>query len=131
MKKLLIITAAIFGILAITTLIIDPVFALSATNNNNGGMSIPESVMKIAGKSCVKCHTVPGNKMALSKLNLTNWDKLSDENQAGRAKKMCDMVTKDKMPPNKFRKSNPNDVPSKEEIKIICDWAQSLQVNKK
>ena len=131
MKKLLSITAAIFFILAITTLIINPVSAKPAINNDNGGAAIPESVMKIAGKSCVKCHTIPGNKMALSKLNLTNWDKLSSENQAAKAKKMCGMVTEDKMPPKKFRKSNPYDVPTKEEIKIICDWAQSLKVDKK
>jgi hypothetical protein len=131
MKKLLNIATAIFSILIVTTLIINPVSAKPAINNSNGGTVIPESVMKIAGRSCVKCHTVPGNKLALSKLNLTNWDKLSPEKQAANAKKMCSMVTKDKMPPNKFRKSNPKGVPTKDEIAIICDWAQSLQVDKK
>ena len=69
--------------------------------------------------------------MAISKLNLGEWDKLSPEKQADKAKKMCDMVTKEKMPPKKFRKSNPNDVPTKEEATVICDWAQSLQADKK
>ena len=42
------------------------------------------------------------------------------------------MVTKGKMPPKHFTDKHPDGVPSKEEIKTICDWAQQPQVvNKK
>jgi hypothetical protein len=87
--------------------------------------------MKIAEKSCVKCHAAPAKGMAISMLNLTNWDKLTPEKQASKAKAMCNMVTNDKMPPKKFKESNPNGVPSKEEIATICDWAKSIEVVKK
>jgi len=98
MKKLLKISIAAIGIFMITALIIIPMTAQSATQNG-GGKAIPESVMKIANKSCVKCHTEGGNGMALMHLNLSNWDKYSPEKQASKAKDMCKMVTKDKMPP--------------------------------
>ena len=87
--------------------------------------------MKIAERSCVKCHTEGGNGMALMHLNLSNWDKYSPEKQASKAKDMCKMVTKDKMPPKSFRESHPDGVPSEAEIKTICDWAASIQVSKK
>jgi hypothetical protein len=60
-------------------------------------------VMKIAERSCVKCHTEGGNGMALMHLNLSNWDKFSMEKQADQAKDMCGMVSKEKMPPKSFR----------------------------
>jgi hypothetical protein len=131
MKRLLNIAATFVIVLVFNILIINPVSAKPSVNSNNGGSVIPESVMKIAERSCVKCHSVPGNHMALSMLNLTSWDKLSPEKQAAKAKKMCNIVTKNGMPPKKFRKTNPNDGPTKEEVTIICDWAQSLQVDKK
>jgi len=128
MKKLFGITIVIVGALFITALIINPVSALKSAI---AGKPIPEGVLKIAEKSCVKCHTEPGNVMALAHVNLSNWDKYSPEKQAAKAKAMCNMVTKGKMPPKKFGKEHPDGVPTKEEIKTICDWAQSIQVTKK
>ena len=131
MKKLISIAVAVASVLFITALIITPVTIQSAPKGDGGGKPIPESIMKIAQKSCVNCHTEPGNFMALSHVNLSNWDKYTPEKQAAKAKAMCNMVSKDKMPPKKFREDHPNGVPSKDEIKTICDWAQSLQVTKK
>jgi cytochrome c5 len=131
MKKSISIPVAFFSIIFITALIINPVSARAAKNGDNMGKAIPESVMKIAGKSCVKCHAEPAKGMPISMLNLTTWDRLTPEKQAAKAKQMCSMVTKDKMPPKKFRDSNPTGVPSKEEIATICDWATSLEVVKK
>jgi Haem-binding domain len=131
MKKLISITVAVASVLFITALIINPVTTQSAPKSGDGIKPIPDAVMKIAEKSCVKCHTEPGNGMALAHVNLSKWDKYSPEKQAAKAKAMCNMVTKDKMPPKKFREEHPDGVPSKEEIKTICDWAQSLQIPKK
>ena len=69
--------------------------------------------------------------MALMHLNLSNWDKFSMEKQSGKAKDMCKMVSKDKMPPKSFREKNPGAAPTKSEAKIICDWASSIQIVKK
>ena len=130
MKMTLKISVAVVCILFTAGLIINPL-ASQTTTQSGGGKAIPESVMKIASKSCVKCHTEGGNGMALMHLNLSNWDKYSPEKQASKAKDMCKMVTKDKMPPKSFRESHPDGVPSEAEIKTICDWAASIQVSKK
>jgi hypothetical protein len=86
---------------------------------------ISSEVMKIAERSCVKCHTVGGDKMAMMHLNLSNWDKYSPKKQAKKAKAMCEMVSKGKMPPEGFKGKNPGAAPTKDEVKIICDWATS------
>jgi len=128
MKKLISITVAIASVLFFTAMIINPV---SAQKSGGANKPIPDGVMKIAQKSCVNCHTEPGNAMALAHVNLSKWDKYSPEKQADKSKAMCKMVSEDKMPPKKFRETHPDGVPSKEEIKTICDWSQSLQVPKK
>jgi hypothetical protein len=128
MKKQISIAAAVASVLFITAMIINPV---SAQKEASGSKPIPDNVMKIAEKSCVNCHKEPGNFMAIEHLNLSNWDKYSPEKQASKAKAMCNMVTKEKMPPKNFRKDHPDGVPSTEEIKTICEWAKSIEVPKK
>jgi hypothetical protein len=130
MKRSLSIAVAVVCMVFITSLIINHLTAQASPKDSSAGKSIPAGVMKIADKSCVKCHTEPGDFMALSHLNLSNWDKYSLEKQADKAKAMCTMVTKDKMPPKKFRANHPNDVPTTDDLKKICDWAQSIQVAK-
>jgi hypothetical protein len=128
MKKLLGSALIVTGCLFMMALIMNPV---TAQKTSVGGKPIPDSIMKIAEKSCVTCHIPPGNMMAIEHLNLSNWEKYSPEKQASKAKAMCNMVTKDKMPPKNFRKNHPDGVPSTKEIKTICEWAQSIQVPKK
>lgn len=131
MKKNIMITVLVVCVLAITTLISSLVFGQTNKKEGKSQKPIPANVMKIAEKSCVKCHTEPGNGMALMHLNLSNWDKYSAEKQAAKANDICKMVTKEKMPPKKMRAEHPESIPSKDEIKTLCDWAQSLQVPKK
>ena len=128
MKKSIRIIFSVACVLGINALMMTPVTALKGSG---GGTPIPDKVMKIADKSCVNCHSEPGNFMAISHLNLSAWDKYSPEKQAAKAKAMCNMVTKEKMPPNNYRKNHPEGVPSLDETKTICDWAQSIQVPKK
>ena len=131
MKKPISIAVAVVSVIFVISLIINQLTAQSAPKGGVVSKSIPSGVMKIAEKSCVKCHTEPGKGMALAHLNLTNWDKYSPEKQADKAKAMCSMVTKDKMPPKSFRAKNPDGVPTTAEVKTICNWAESLQVTKK
>jgi hypothetical protein len=131
MKKVISVAVAVVCILFISALVLNQAFARNAPNSGVLGKAIPKSVMKVADKSCVRCHTEPGDFMALSHLNLSNWDKYSPEKQAAKAKAMCTMVTKDKMPPKGFRAKNPDAVPNNEALKTICDWAESIQVAKK
>jgi hypothetical protein len=114
-----------------TAFILNTVSAQTAQKDKAATKPIPADVLKVAEKSCVKCHTEPGNKMALSMVNLSYWDKYSPEKQASKANTMCKMVTKGKMPPKSYRKEHPDGLPTKDDIKIICDWAASLQMPKK
>ena len=134
MKKAIIFTLAFLGVVFLTSMILNGSLIKSSTpSHEESTISKPISlaVMKIAERSCVKCHTEGGNGMALMHLNLSNWDKFSPEKQADKAKDMCKMVSKEKMPPKSFREKNPDAAPTKDEEKIICDWATSIQVVKK
>ena len=104
--------------------------AQSVQKGNTLADIIPSDVKSIVEKSCVNCHSEPGKTLALSRVNLTKWDQYSVEKQAAKAKAMCYEISKDKMPPKKFRANFPESVLSSEEIKTICDWAQSLQSKK-
>ena len=131
MKKAIIITFAVLGIVFLTSMIINHSSAQSSQKTGIVSKPISPAVMKIADRSCVKCHTEGGNGMALMHLNLSNWDKFSMEKQADQAKDMCNMVSKGKMPPKSFREKNPGAAPTKDEAKIICDWSKSIQIIKK
>ena len=131
MKKAISITFAVLGIVFLTSMIMNHSSAQSSQKDGIVSKPISPAVMKIAERSCVKCHTEGGNGMALMHLNLSNWDKFSLEKQADKAKDMCKMVSKDKMPPKSFREKNPGAAPTQEETKIICDWATSIQIVKK
>jgi len=131
MKKAISITFAVLGIVFLTSMIMNHSSAQSSQKDGIVSKPILPAVMKIAERSCVKCHTEGGNGMALMHLNLSNWDKFSLEKQADKAKDMCKMVSKNKMPPKSFREKNPGAAPSKDEVKIICDWATSIQIVKK
>ncbi len=131
MKKLVTTVGLILCGFFILALILNTTIAQTSTKKDEKGKPIPENVVKIAEKSCVKCHTEPGNAMALAHVNISKWDSYSAEKQAEKAKAMCNMVTKGKMPPKNFREQHPEGVPSAEEVKTICDWANSIQVPKK
>lgn len=131
MKILIRIAIILVGALFCATVVVNLLRAQSVPKEGTGSNPIPENVMKAAGKSCVNCHAEPGNPMALSHVNLSNWEKYSAIKQSAKAQAMCKMVTEGKMPPGSFRKEHPDKVPTKEDIKTICDWASSLQTTKK
>jgi cytochrome c5 len=131
MKKTISIAVAVISVLFISSLIINQLNAQNAKSGSNQGKAIPANVMKIIDKSCVACHAEPGNMMAISHLNLSNWDKYSAEKQADKAKDICTQVTKSKMPPKSFTSKHPDAVISSDQLNEICNWAQSIQGTKK
>ena len=131
MKKLTRLVIAAASTIFIVALMIIPVSAQTTQPAGTKSNPLPDAINKIVEKTCVKCHAEPGNAMAQTHVNLTKWAEYSSEKQASKAKSMCNMVTKGKMPPKNFRKENPDVIPTAEEIKTICDWSQSLQVPKK
>ena len=130
MKKLIIITLTVIGVLFIYAMAVNPL-TIQAASKCGLEPSIPDSIMKIIGRSCVDCHAVPGNPMALMHIDLSNWEKYAPEKQAAKAKAMCTAVTKDKMPPKTFCKNHASECPTEKEMNKLCNWAQAIQVPKK
>ena len=128
MKKLIFVTLGLFLVLIVCSNLVS---AQPAQKGKEEGKPIPSEVLKITTKSCGSCHAEPGNFMALPHVNLSKWNSYSPEKQAAKSQAMCDELTKTQMPPKKFRKKHPEAIPTPAEIKMICDWAQSLQMTKK
>lgn len=88
---------------------------------------IPDDINAIFNNSCMSCHGVKGGIMPLAKLNFAKWERYGAAKETERASKICGMLSAGKMPPEKFRKSNPEFIPTKEQIDLICKWANSLK----
>jgi len=88
---------------------------------------IPESINKIFKISCLNCHGTDGRLLALAKLNLSKWAEFTVAEKVNKASGICYEMTEGKMPPKSTRKSNPELIPTKEQIELICKWAESLK----
>lgn len=89
--------------------------------------AIPDNINKILKVSCLNCHGSDGRLLALVKLNLSKWDEFTAAEKANKAAGICYEMTEGKMPPKSTRKSNPELIPSAEQIELICKWAESLK----
>lgn len=90
---------------------------------------IPDDINAIFNNSCMSCHGVKGGILSLAKLNFAKWERYGAAKETERASKICDMLSAGKMPPEKFRKLNPELIPTKEQIELICKWAESLRTS--
>jgi mono/diheme cytochrome c family protein len=88
--------------------------------------SIPENINKIFNTSCIQCHGRNGKTMALARINFPNWAAYSVVKQAEKASLICSTLSKGAMPPKPVRESKPELNPTKEQIDLICTWAESL-----
>lgn len=120
------ISIAVASVLLITAFVSLPMQAQTGNMTADTLKPVPADVAAIFKKSCIGCHSEPGNKMAMLKLNFSKWDGYSPEKQAAKANTMCEEVTKGKMPPPKFVLKNPETALSPEEVKRICEWAASF-----
>ena len=118
-------------ILFVQVICVNQASVQASQNGKDEGKPIPAEVLKIVEKSCGSCHTEPGNLKALSYINFSNWNSYSSVEQATKAKAMCEDVTKKQLQAKKSAKEYQVNTPTSEEIKTICDWAQSLQDTKK
>lgn len=88
---------------------------------------IPEKINKIFQASCLNCHGSNGRLLALAKLKLSKWAEYTAAEKANKASGICSELTEGKMPPKSIRKSKPELIPSKDQIELICKWAESLK----
>jgi mono/diheme cytochrome c family protein len=100
---------------------------ISCQNAKEQPSQIPENINKIFQASCLNCHGSNGRLLALAKLNLSKWAEYTAVEKAKKASGICSELTEGKMPPKSVRKSNPELIPSKQQIELICKWAESLK----
>lgn len=119
------------GVLVLTKLLAGPSLIQNLQNGGDEKKQLPPEVVNIVQKSCYNCHAEPAKGLPLSLLNFSKWNELSSKKQASKAKSICNLVTKGKMPPKGFLEKHPEATLTKEEIKVLCDWAESLKTVKK
>jgi len=88
--------------------------------------TIPDNVYKILQNSCFECHTIGGRKKALSVLNFSEWDNYSPEKKAEKASDIVKIIRKGNMPPQLYRQSHPERVPTSEQRESIIKWGESF-----
>jgi len=124
MKKITMIISAAALLLAVG--VANPLKAQTEQKETYQPKPVPAEVKSIVERSCIACHSEDGNALAKMKFNFTKWDEYSTEKQVSTGQDMCKMLTKGKMPPQKYLDANPEVKPSDKEKKIICDWAATL-----
>jgi hypothetical protein len=114
-----------------TILILFLTLATSIALNGQARVKMPENVRAIITRSCMDCHADGGNRIAMTHVNFSKWDRYSAAKQAKKSADICKMITKGKMPPKSYRESTPEAVPTKDQADLVCKWSQSIQVKKR
>lgn len=99
----------------------------SSQNLKEQSSPIPENINKIFQTSCFTCHGSNGKMLPMAKLNFSKWVEYGAVKEAEKAAKICSVLTEGLMPPKSVRKSNPELIPTKDQIRLICNWAESLK----
>lgn len=89
--------------------------------------TIPDNLNEIFTRSCKPCHWEGGKFKALYHVNFSKWDNYSSSKQIKKAEKICSEVRGEDMPPESFRKSKPNLIPTDEQVDALCKWASTLK----
>ncbi len=88
---------------------------------------IPENILKIFQFSCMQCHGSNGKIMPRTKLDFSKWAEYGADKESTKASNICSVLTEGAMPPKSIRKSKPELIPTKDQIGLICKWADSLK----
>ena len=128
MKKIVTIAAVVIFTVAACYMLFTPRQARGSDEKSAiaPGTALPDSVLKLVQRACMDCHADDGSSMARMKLNFSKWNEYSAEKQADKAKDMCKELTKGAMPTKSWRKKNPDAIPTKAEVDMICRWSANL-----
>jgi hypothetical protein len=121
------------GILWQTTIIVflANICIASGQTGKKEHFPIPENINKIFQTSCLPCHGNNGGRLPKSRLCFSRWAVYGTAKEVEKASLICSSVRKGKMPPKSVRNSKPGLNPTKEQIDLICNWAESLKSEKK
>jgi mono/diheme cytochrome c family protein len=88
---------------------------------------IPDDINKIFQTSCYSCHGSKGKILPMVKLNFSKWADYGAAKEAEMASAICSVLTEGVMPPKSMRNSKPGLIPTKEQVELICKWAESIK----
>lgn len=107
------------SILAISIIILCQSFSPESTS----ATEIPDDVNKVLIASCYDCHSSDArNKDARKALNFEKWDDNRVTKKIGLLGDICELVEKNKMPPEKYLDRKPEAKLTEKQKKLICDW---------
>ncbi|MBN1198361.1 MAG: heme-binding domain-containing protein [Bacteroidales bacterium] len=123
MKKSGTLIIAFVGILVLFAAFIKPTDPVPS----NAPKGIPDSVWQVISKCCLDCHATDGNGMARANVDFDKWDSYTPDKQLAKAQDICNELQQGKMPPSKYRKNNPEGVPTESETARVCNWVRQME----
>jgi mono/diheme cytochrome c family protein len=127
MKKLILSLSVIFAVLLSFAFIFSPESNEFENKLETVSAPIPDELKSIFKASCMDCHATGGKKAATLKLDFSEWNQMSPKKQAGKAAAICKEVTKESMPPKKYKESHPETILTADQIEVIYKWSESLK----
>jgi hypothetical protein len=100
--------------------------SVTGQDNPKTSAPLPDNINKIVQASCMPCHSSNGGMLSKAKLNFSAWTEYSADKQKKKAAQMYKELKKDAMPPKEARETNPDIIPTKEQVEIIKAWADSF-----
>lgn len=92
---------------------------------------IPDDINKIFQTSCMPCHGEKGGRLPGARLNFSRWAGYGAVREAEKASAICSSVRRGTMPPRSVRESKPDLILKKEQVDLVCKWAESLKSEKR
>ncbi len=90
----------------------------------------PKKVSGILSNSCYDCHTTGSQAdKALDALDFKQWEAYKLTKKISLLTKICEVVEKGEMPPEKYLNKNPGKALSESDIKTICNWTKKESEN--
>lgn len=126
MKKTLAFLGIPVAVIFFLALAFRPASASGSAKYSEGNPDLPDSVAKVIHKACLDCHGADGNGMAKSHVNFATWTSYDAKKQADKASAISKVLSKGSMPPGKWRKNNPDNIPTPAEVNVIKNWAKAL-----
>lgn len=84
---------------------------------------IPADVKEILKATCYDCHSQESsNKKAKDALIFDKWDSYKDSKKISKLDAICEVISKDKMPPEKYLEKNPEKALSDDQKVVVCSW---------
>jgi len=88
-------------------------------------LGFPNDVMDILKSKCLNCHvTTSKNEDAKDELDFLKWNEYSPFMKVGKLNDICEIISKGKMPPEKYLNRFPEKKLTDAQVKILCTWTK-------